>query len=347
MRDQTPAESQKSSVSGMLLLLLVLLAVLFPGGDNQEASQGPTSYRVMQISSFANSTWTQNRGSGWLDDLQIHGWNSDTGTAIFLKPWSKGNLSDEEVTELEEIFRVYFFGFTREVQERISDLQLEYPFEIQGVAGCELHSGGTTESFLKGAIEGLEFLSINYTCWPSPGGGSRAEKVCELVAKYKGIFDTIENLLYETCPRYLLSVLEAGKEDLQRQVKPKVWLSSGPSPRPGHLLLVCHVSGFYPKHVWVMWMRGEQEQLGTQQGDFLPNVDGTWYLRATLDVAAKEAGGLACRVKHSSLGGQDLVLYWGSSISIGLIILAVIVPCLVFLMGLTLWFWRRWSYQDI
>uniref|UniRef100_A0A8C9P136 Ig-like domain-containing protein n=1 Tax=Spermophilus dauricus TaxID=99837 RepID=A0A8C9P136_SPEDA len=325
----------------MLLLLLVLLAVLFSGGDNQEGKQQPkvvqrvcwkagclaqvhldseappspvsrpTSFHVMQTSSFANSTWTLNRGSGWLEDLQIHGWDSDTGTAIFLKPWSKGNLTDEEVTELEEIFRVYFFGITREVQERISDLQLEYPFEFQGIAGCELQSGGAIGSFLNGAIKGLDFLSINTTCWPSPSGGSRAQKVCELIANYKGIFDTIEHLLYKTCPRFLLSVLEAGKVDLQRQVKPKTWLSSGPSPEPGHVLLVCHVSGFYPKHVWVMWMRGQQEQQGTQQGDFLPNADGTWNLRTTLEVAAGEAAGLACRVKHSSLGGQDLVLYWG------------------------------------
>ncbi|KAM5162235.1 T-cell surface glycoprotein CD1b-like [Callospermophilus lateralis] len=341
MRDQTPAESQRSSGREMLLPLLLLLAVLFPGGDNQEAYQGPTSFHVMQISSFANSTWTLNRGSGWLEDLQIHGWDSDTGTAIFLKPWSKGNLSDEEVTELEEIFRVYFFGITREVQERTSDLQLEYPFEFQGIAGCELQSGGAVRSFLKGAIKGLDLLSINTTCWPAPSGGSRAQKICELIANYKGIFDTIEHLLYKTCPRFLLSVLEAGKVDLQRQVKPKAWLSSGPSPEPGHVLLVCHVSGFYPKHVWVMWMRGQQEQQGTQQGDFLPNADGTWYLRATLDVAAGEAAGLACRVKHSSLGGQDLVLYWGRSIPIGLVILAVIVPALIFLLGLALWFWRR------
>ncbi|XP_046284968.1 T-cell surface glycoprotein CD1b-1 isoform X2 [Marmota monax] len=292
MRDQTPAGSQRSSGREILLLLLLLLAVLFSGGDNQEAYQGPTSFHVMQISSFANSTWTLNRGSGWLEDLQIHGWDSDTGTAIFLKPWSKGNLSDEEVTELEEIFRVYFFGITREVQERISDLQLEYPFEFQGIAGCELQSGGAIGSFLKGAIKGLDLLSINTTCWPAPSGGSRAQKVCELIANYKGIFDTIEHLLYKTCPRFLLSVLEAGKVDLQRQ-------------------------------------------------------DGTWNLRATLDVAAGEAAGLACRVKHSSLGGQDLVLYWGRSIPIGLVILAIIVPTLIFLLGLALWFWRRRSYQDI
>lgn len=88
------------------------------------AFQGPTTFHLNQISSFANSTWAQNQGSGWLGDLQIHGWNSESGTAIFLKPWSKGNLSDEEVTELEEIFRVYLIGFLRVIQDHVSEFQL-------------------------------------------------------------------------------------------------------------------------------------------------------------------------------------------------------------------------------
>nr|XP_045373059.1 T-cell surface glycoprotein CD1b-1-like isoform X2 [Camelus bactrianus] len=300
----------------MLLLSLLLLAVIFPGGDNEDAFQGPTSYHVIQISQFANSTWAQNQGSGWLDDLQIHGWDSESGTAIFLKPWSKGNFSEEEVIELEELFRVYLVGFIWEVQDHASEFHMEYPFLIQGIAGCELHPGKTTVSFLRGALGGLDFLSIkNDSCAPAPEGGSRAQQFCALISQY--------------------------------QVKPEAWLSSGPTPGPGRLLLVCHISGFHPKPVWAMWMRGEQEQPGTRRGDVLPQADGTWYLRVTLDVAAGEAAGLSCRVRHSSLGDQDIVLYWGRPTSIVLIILAIAVPSLILLICLALWHFRRWPYQNI
>ncbi|XP_059530611.1 T-cell surface glycoprotein CD1b-3-like isoform X2 [Myotis daubentonii] len=222
------------------------------------------------------------------------------------------------------------------------------PFEIQGTAGCELRAGEATVSFLRGALGGVDFMSLqNGTCVPAAEAGSRAQWFCTLYTQYQGISDIIGNLLYHTCPRYLWSVLEAGKAELQRQVKPEAWLSSGPPPGPGRLLLVCHVSGFYPKPVWVRWMRGQQEQPGAQQGDVLPNADGTWSLRVTLDVAAGEAAGLTCRVRHSSLRGQDIVLYWGNSTSLTVILLAVILPTLILLICLALWFWRRWSYQNI
>ncbi|KAB0402292.1 hypothetical protein E2I00_014118, partial [Balaenoptera physalus] len=148
----------------------------------------------------------------------IHGWDSDSDTAIFLKPWSKGNFSDAELIELEDLFRAYFIGFTQEVQDYASKFQIEYPFVIQGIAGCELHSGKSIRSFLRGALGGLDFMSIkNHSCAPAPEGSSRAQQFCSLISQYQGILGIIETLLSETCPRYLLGVLDAGKTELQRQ----------------------------------------------------------------------------------------------------------------------------------
>ena len=73
-----------------------------------------------------------------MDNLQIYGWDSDPGTTIFLKPWSKGNFSDEEVTELEELFRVYLIGFILEVQDHVSEFQLECEYNPLNW-GCPLH----------------------------------------------------------------------------------------------------------------------------------------------------------------------------------------------------------------
>ncbi|XP_027631782.1 T-cell surface glycoprotein CD1b-like [Tupaia chinensis] len=307
----------------------------------QPAFQGPTSYHIIKMASFVNSSWAQIQGSGWLGDLQIHGWDRDADTVTLLKPWSKGNFSGEEFTEFVKLVRFYFVRFFQEIQKRTSGSE-KYPFEVQGIAGCELRPGGATESFLRTAVGGLEFLSFqNDTCTPSPEGGRLAQEVCTLINLFPNTFKIVRKLLYETCPRYLLGVLDAGKVDLQRQVKPQAWLSSGARPGPGRLLLVCHVSGFYPKPRWVMWMRGEQEQPGTQQGDVLPNADWTWYVRVTLDIAAGEEAGLSCRVKHSSLGGQDINLHWGHPISTGMIFLATIVTCLVILLFLALWFVKR------
>ncbi|XP_008563657.1 PREDICTED: T-cell surface glycoprotein CD1a-like, partial [Galeopterus variegatus] len=140
------------------------------------------------------------------------------------------------------------------------------PFEMQVTIGCELHPGWVSVGFLRGAYQGSDFMSFQNNSWlPSPKGGSSAQLVCRALNQYQVYKEIVQTLLSDTCPRFILGLLDAGKADLQRQVRPEAWLSSGPSPGPGRLLLVCHVSGFYPKPVWVMWMRGEQEQPGTQR----------------------------------------------------------------------------------
>ncbi|XP_069336480.1 antigen-presenting glycoprotein CD1d-like isoform X1 [Eulemur rufifrons] len=334
------------------LLLLPLWALLRVWGS-PEVPQRHFPFRCLQISSFANSSWTRTDGLAWLGELQTHTWSNDSDTIRFLKPWSRGKFSDQQWDMLQHTFRVYRTSFTRDIQEFVKMLRLAYPIELQLSAGCEVHPGNTSTNFFHVAHEGKDILSFQGTSWePAPEAPVWINVAVGVLNHDQGTRETVQWLLNDTCPQLVTGLLEAGKSELEKQVKPEAWLSSGPSPGPGRLLLVCHVSGFYPKPVWVRWMRGEQEQPGTQHSDLLPNADWTWYLQATLDVAAGEAAGLSCRVKHSSLEGQDIILHWagGSHASLGLIILAVLV-CLVSLLalivGLRLWLKRHRSYQDI
>ncbi|XP_037360387.1 T-cell surface glycoprotein CD1c-like [Talpa occidentalis] len=324
----------------MLSLQLVFLAVL-SGGDYVEALQEHALFHVIQISSFVNQSWAQNQGSGWLNELQTHGWESKTGRIIYLYTWSKGHFSDEELMTLEQLFHFYLSGLTRDIQEYARQLQFMYPFVIQVTAGCELDSRDTTKDFFWVAYQGSDFLSLQNMSWvPAPEGGSRAERVCSVINHYDGFKETVDKLVRDICPRFALGLLDAAKLYLQRQVRPVVWLSSSPILGSAQQLLICHVSGFYPKPIWVMWMRGDQELPGTQR-DVLPNADGTWYLRVILNVDAEEAVGLSCQVRHSSLGGQKIILYWGHHPSMNLTLLILIIP-LMLPVVLALWLKKRW-----
>ncbi|XP_029791725.1 antigen-presenting glycoprotein CD1d-like isoform X1 [Suricata suricatta] len=238
------------------------------------------------------------------------------------------------------------------MRQCLSLCSLPNPFEIQASVGCTVLPGNTSQSFFQAAFQGEEILSFQGSAWvPAPDAPVWASRASRKLNEDQGTRKTLQSLLNDTCPQFVRDVLEAGKSDLEKQVRPEAWLSRGPSPGPGRLLLVCHVSGFYPKPVRAMWMRGEQEQPGTQRGDLLPHADETWYLRVTLDVAVQEAAGLSCRVRHSSLGGQDLVLYWEETHSswglIVMAVMAVLVVSLVIVGFLRCFIKRRCSYRRV
>lgn len=334
------------------LPLVPLLLWAFPQVWGQsEVQQKNYTFRCLQMSSFANRSWSRTDSVVWLGDLQTHRWTNDSDTISFTKSWSQGKFSNQQWEKLQHMFQVYRFSFTRDIQELVKMMQPheDYPIEIQLSAGCEMYGGNATESFLRVALQGKYVVRFQGTSWQKvPEAPSWLDLPIHVLNADQGTNEMVQTLLNDTCPQFVRGLLEAGKQDLEKQEKPVAWLSSSPNPAHGHLQLACHVSGFYPKPVWVMWMRGDQEQQGTHRGDILPNADETWYLRATLDVEAGEEAGLACRVKHSSLGGQDIVLHWGArQVPTGLIISIVAILVVVLCAIAYCIRKKRRSYQDI
>jgi CD1 antigen len=92
------------------------------------------------------------------------------------------------------------------------------PLEIQMTAGCEVPSGKCSVGFLKKAYQGSDFLSFPNNPWlPSPKGGEAAQNACRLLNQYYGYKETVHRLFSDTCPCFLLGLLDVGKAHLQRQ----------------------------------------------------------------------------------------------------------------------------------
>ncbi|TFJ97101.1 NACHT, LRR and PYD domains-containing protein 12-like [Platysternon megacephalum] len=116
--------------------------------------------------------------------------------------------------------------------------------------------------------------------------------------------------LEEDCISWLRNSLEYGKETLQRKVRPTAGVSDR-SSHDGLTTLSCKVSGFYPRDITVTWLKnGESRQQETYSEGILPNGDGAYQTRVTMEIDPKIKAHYSCHVEHESLL-EPLSISWG------------------------------------
>ncbi|XP_071388573.1 major histocompatibility complex class I-related gene protein-like [Centroberyx affinis] len=92
-----------------------------------------------------------------------------------------------------------------------------------------------------------------------------------------------KNYLTKDCIDWLKKYLDYGKGTLQRTVLPSVSLLQKSPSSP----VSCHATGFYPDKVMLFWMRDLEEVHDLMdQGEILPNHDGTFQTSVQLDVSS-------------------------------------------------------------
>ncbi|XP_067408104.1 antigen-presenting glycoprotein CD1d-like, partial [Emydura macquarii macquarii] len=197
-------------------------------------------------------------------------------------------------------------------------LPLPDPFVTQFSIGCELHPNGTSRQFCDAGINGEDFISFNVDAgaWVARRGDKLALSTRDINNSDKSTSTTVQFLLRTTCVNEIKSLDEHAKKSLDRQERPvAVVFAQAPPPAgtPALLLLVCRVTGFYPRPVRVAWLQDGQEVAPgwrLNSTEILPNADLTYQLRSSLAVESGDGHSYACRVDHSSLGGQSLLIPW-------------------------------------
>ncbi|KAM4642025.1 hereditary hemochromatosis protein-like [Discoglossus pictus] len=114
-----------------------------------------------------------------------------------------------------------------------------------------------------------------------------------------------------------------------RKVPPRVKVSHHQTDRVTKLH--CQVYGFYPRDVDVKWVKNGIEDVYSEEAkQILPNPDGTYQIRVTVEVTPQEGDSYSCHVDHSSLK-EIMIILWDPSkdntvyIIFGVIALIVII----------------------
>ncbi|NXG40255.1 CD1D protein, partial [Dromaius novaehollandiae] len=250
-----------------------------------------------------------------LDGTVFAALHQHTREIVYLRPWVYPALLPAQWDYLQNLFQVYVHNFILLCNSDAREHHEPYPFVYQTLTGCELYPNGSYAKFFRLGYNGQDLVSfdVDKGLWEKQKEDDVATRIETSFNSFTGLSITLQQLLNFTCFDHMEKFILKGKEDLERQVKP-VAVVFAKVPNPARLLLVCRVTGFYPRPVSVAWLRdGREVPPGPELSATppLPNADLTYQLRSVLAVAPRDGHRYACRVRHSSLGGRSLLVPWG------------------------------------
>nr|AIZ77409.1 antigen-presenting glycoprotein CD1.1 [Crocodylus siamensis] len=340
----------------MLPPLFLLLLLAWTGAASPPVPTGPGSLRLLQTIVFQDAGKAEMLGLALVEDVETCTLDCATCPIRFLQPWAQSAISPEHWRDLQLLIHLYLANFIHQVNLWAQQEGFSYPFVTQCSMGCELLPSGASWGAYNASLGGEDLVSFSSGKWVAQRQDKLALHVQDSLNRDKGTIDTMENLLNHTCIQDLQTLLRNGKEVLERQERPVavVFARQPPITSELPLLLVCRVTGFYPRPIRVTWLRDGEEVPpgpGLNSSGLLPNADLTYQLRSVLAVDLGAGHRYACHVEHSSLGGHSLVIpwesrsHWKTNVAVGilvtLLIVAMLVAALVYLQ------WRCRTYQDI
>ncbi|KAM4604535.1 class I histocompatibility antigen, F10 alpha chain-like [Discoglossus pictus] len=247
---------------------------------------------------------------GYVDEYEVGVYTSDTREFHVRTKWIKEKVDPALWERATPIYQGNEPVYKHNVKTLMSRFNQSGGFHIvQVMYGCELDDDGTTRGYNQHGYDGRDFLSldkdrviwvpvvneaqITTERWNSPEVGNAERR---------------KNYLEEECIDWLRKYIRAGREELERRVTPTVKISHH---QAGELTrLHCQVYGFYPRDVDVKWVKNGIDDVYSEEAkQILPNPDGTYQTRVTVEVTPKKGDSYSCHVDHKSLGEPMMILW--------------------------------------
>ncbi|KAM6126648.1 T-cell surface glycoprotein CD1b-3-like [Phoenicopterus ruber ruber] len=305
----------------------------------------PQVFQVLQTSFFADVSSASIFGVGLLGDVPIFTLNPANWSIYFHWPWARQATAEGDAENIKSHSKLFLRNMVRYVHEMAEQAQLDYPLVIQIRVGCVLHPNRTSWGFMDIGEGGRNLVAfkVERQCWEPQQPSLLAELVSKSLTSKKAVTGLLEHLLSISCQSFILTLRSYGRADLERQ-EPPVATVFARTPSPDQLLLVCRITGFYPRPISVAWLRDGQEVLpgpALNTSVILPNADLTYQLRSVLAVAPHDGHSYACRVRHCSLGTRSLLIPWENRSAIPTVGVAIAVLLLVAAASAAgVWWWK-------
>nr|XP_033779966.1 major histocompatibility complex class I-related gene protein-like [Geotrypetes seraphini] len=323
----------------MALILIFLLVFLSPTygssgshslryfytGISEPGSGAPEFYRI-----------------GYVDDMPLTWYDSGTQQFQLLPKWT--SKLEEEDPEYKERYTQIVRGWQQGFKVDMRTLMNRYNqsagvHTLQRMYGCEKNQDGSTWGFHQIAYDGHDFLSFDKDRLTYVTAMPGAEITTQRWNADRSNAERRKAYLEQICIEWLEKYVKYGAKELNNKVRPQVKVSDRKSEER-LITLHCQVTGFYPREIDVKWMKNGNIMHGTAAKDILPNHDGTYQTRESVEIDPQEEAKYSCHVEHSSMPESLTVLWEPKSSSLTAIIIgaiAVAVVLIAVVIGVIIW----------
>ncbi|XP_051741090.1 major histocompatibility complex class I-related gene protein-like isoform X1 [Ctenopharyngodon idella] len=323
--------------------VLLLFLLLLPGAS----TKGSHSLWVLATYIKGQTPFPEFSYVMMLDDVSVLYYDGETKTQF---PRGSATIEDnvldsDVVLTISDFIHAHFLERWAIAKKYLNET--DRTVALQRLVVCELRDDGEPGQMItREAVRGSTTDELLYVDKKFTYQGN-LNVSAQLLNFHLEISKRRHEILYQpNCIKTLKGYLEKRRNQVNRKVKPRVRLIQKANSDSGRFRVSCLATGFYPRHINLTLFRdgqpvSDQEITG---GDLLPNGDGTYQMRKSLEISADEHK-YTCSATHLSLENKlDVTLEFDPGEPFKSVIpsvLIVLVLLLVFGTGVVIYKYRK------